>query len=47
MPEAEPKPKEKLSEASVQLLKATATIVGADSQNLLMMVSAQDGLLPK
>jgi hypothetical protein len=30
MPEAEPKPKVKLSEASVQLLKATATLVGAE-----------------
>ena len=30
MPEAEPKPKVKLSEASVQLLKATATFVGAE-----------------
>ena len=30
MPEAEPKPKVKLTEASVQLLKATATFVGAD-----------------
>jgi hypothetical protein len=30
MPEAEPKPKVKLSEASVQLLKATATFAGAE-----------------
>jgi hypothetical protein len=30
MPEAEPKPKVKLSDASVQLLKATATFVGAE-----------------
>ena len=30
MPEAEPKPKVKLSEASVQLLKATATFIGAE-----------------
>ena len=30
MSAAEPKPKAKLSEASVQLLKATATFIGAE-----------------
>ena len=30
MPVAEPKPKAKLSDASVQLLKATATFIGVE-----------------
>jgi hypothetical protein len=38
MPEAEPKPKVKLSEASVQLLKATATFVGASIRKRLVPV---------
>ena len=38
MPEAEPKPKVKLSEASVQLLKATATFVGAEIRKRLVPV---------
>ena len=38
MPEAEPKPKVKLSEASVQLLKATATFVGAEIRKRLVPI---------
>ena len=38
MPEAEPKPKVKLSGASVQLLKATATFVGAEIRKRLVPV---------
>jgi hypothetical protein len=38
MPEAEPKPKVKLSEACVQLLKATATFVGAEIRKRLVPV---------